>query len=137
MGDFTDENDGIIQESRFLKVQIVDGGRRDPALGMAGRHDSCQLVDPHEQLATEKPAITVNVPVHQKIRLLCHRILNSFFLIQNDHPGLFVVSEDHAVFAKGTEIHIDHAIKQVILIVFVIIIKIVVIKVSVLIFIGT
>lgn len=38
MGDFTDENDGIIQESRFLKVQIVDGGRRDPALGMAGRH---------------------------------------------------------------------------------------------------
>lgn len=36
MGDFTDENDGIIQESRFLKVQIVDGGRRDPALGMGG-----------------------------------------------------------------------------------------------------
>ena len=86
MGDFTDENDGIIQESRFLKVQIIDGGRRDPALGMAGRHDSCQLVDPHEQLATEKPAITVNVPVHQKISLFCEGILHMFHFFQSNHP---------------------------------------------------
>ena len=100
-------------------------------------NDPCQFIDPLHQLSAEKPSISIDMAVHQKIRLLCHRILNSFFLIQNDHPGLFVVSEDHAVFAKGTEIHIDHAIKQVILIVFVIIIKIVVIKVSVLIFIGT
>ena len=77
MGDFTDENDGIIQESRFLK---------DPALGMAGRHDSCQLVDPHEQLATEKPAVTVDVPVHQKISLFCEGILHSFHFFQSNHP---------------------------------------------------
>ena len=86
MSDLSDQNDGVIQESCFFKVQIVDGGRRDPALGMAGRHDSCQLVDPHEQLATEKPAITVNVPVHQKISLFCEGILHSFHFFQSNHP---------------------------------------------------
>ena len=86
MGDFTDENDGIIQESRFLKVQIVDGGRRDPALGMTGRHDPCQLVDPHEKLTAEKPAITIDVPVHQKIRLFCEGVLHMFHFFQNNHP---------------------------------------------------
>ena len=86
MGDFTDKNDGIVQESGFLKVQIVDGGRRDPALGMTGRHDSCQLVDPHEQLAAEKPAVTVDVPMHQKIGLFREGILHSFHFFQSNHP---------------------------------------------------
>ena len=86
MGNFTNQNDGIIQESCFFKVQIVDGGRRDPALGMTGCYDSCQLVDPHEKLAAEKPAVTIDMPVHQKIRLFCEGVLHMFHFFQSNHP---------------------------------------------------